>query len=132
MFGSEITSISFACDGAPITYVGSNYCTTGAFTSSGYVTVTATVVDSRGGRASTSARVYVTPYQPPEISSVYAERCNGNNVSSSTGTGGHILIGCGYTNVGSNSISAKVEYKAKSSSVWLGGVYVTPSTTTYA
>ena len=102
------------------------------FTSSGAIAITATVTDSRGRQSSTTGYVSVTQYRDPEISSVYAERCTNDNVSSSTGTGGHILIGCGYSAIGNNAISSQVYYRQKGTTAWLGGTYITPSTTAYS
>lgn len=98
----------------------------------GDIQIDAVVTDSRGRKSSTSTTIYVTPYQEPEISSIYIGRCDGKNVGSSTGTGGHILISYGYSAIGSNSVTAKVEHRAKNTSAWLGGTYVSPSATVYA
>lgn len=131
-YGASIVSTTWTCSGSASGSASSAEYSTGVFTSSGNVSITATVIDSRGRRTSISTSVYVTPYRSPEITSMYAERCTGDNVGSSTGTGGHILVGCSYTVVGENAISTTVEYKERGASVWSGAIYITPSETEYS
>ena len=81
-YGSAITSYSVTANGAK--YTSASF-TTGVLTSSGTLTVSATVRDSRGRSGSATASVTVLNYTPPVIAALTVRRCNADGVKNSQG-----------------------------------------------
>lgn len=94
--------------------------TTGALTSSGTVTFSAYIVDSRGRRSDTkTVSITVQDYMNPTISWFSAFRCNSGGTATDDGT--YLRVGAGYsysTLGGKNGYSTRVEFKPTDSSTW--------------
>lgn len=105
MSGSTITAYSIKANG--VTY-NTKTVETGYLTSSGAMTITATVTDSRGRTGSTSTTITVVNYSKPYITTFKAERTTGSNVS--------IVLNGGVTNISGNTATYTLEYKKKDDS----------------
>ena len=81
-YGSTIKSRSTTADGSK--YTSASF-TTGAIKSSGTLTISATVTDSRGRTATDSESITVLSYSSPIISAISATRCNSDGSSNSSG-----------------------------------------------
>ena len=94
--------------------------TTGALTSSGTITFSAYIVDSRGRRSDTkTVSITVQDYMNPTISWFSAFRCNSGGTATDDGT--YLRVGAGYsysTLGGQNGHSTRVEFKPTNSSTW--------------
>lgn len=90
--------------------------TTGVLQSSGTVTFTATVTDSRGRTASTTASISVINYARPGISSCTVYRCNSAGARQNDGTYAAVEIKAFYSAISGNTLSLKVAYKKSSAS----------------
>lgn len=102
--------------------------TSGVLTSSGTVTISCTVTDSRGRTATKSSTVTVLAYTAPKISIFSAVRANGLGAADDEGTMALARIKFAVSSMNSkNDKSYIVEYKEKSSDTWTqaatGSVY---------
>ncbi len=89
VYGSSISSITISGGGYSVssssTFEGL-VLTTGVLGTAGTNVFTATITDSRGKTATTTASITVTDYALPSISSMANFRCTSSGVSSSSGT----------------------------------------------
>ena len=115
-YSSTIRSYSVSFNGR--TYSGNN-CTTAAPTSSGTLTLTATVTDSRGRTASRAITVSVLPYAPPAITRLSAFRCDADGNADDNGDYTGISYAYSISSVNSkNTKSAVIQYKRSTGSSW--------------
>lgn len=125
--GSTIKSYSISGGG----YSGtSSTLDTGFLNTSGTVTFTATVTDSRG-RVSDAATVSISvvAYSPPKVSSTSSIRCTSAGATSASGTYIKALCKFSYSSCSSkNTISASVSYKKSTDSTWTSGGTITNNT----
>lgn len=104
------TSVTFSASSSSISWVY------GIVKTSGYVTFTATVTDSRGNQASTSCSLYVNAYSPPSISSARVGRYDPstNTIDASKGEGAYAVVNYTYTDLGTNVPTLSVDYRSTS------------------
>lgn len=124
-YGSTITSYSIS--GGGYTSSASSF-TTGTLNSSGTVTFTAKITDSRGRTASKTASITVYEYQPPTISNISIVRCNSGGTASDEGTylkttASFSVSSCN----GKNTATGKTAYKTLTGS-YTGEVAITSGT----
>lgn len=111
--GSTIKTCSVRVDGS--TYTGTTV-TTGVINSSGNVTVSATVTDSRGRTATSNKTVSVTAYRAPAITQSTVTRANSSGTASDDGTYALFNYAYSITNVNNrNTHTFKIEYKSGTS-----------------
>ena len=116
VYGSTIKSYSVNFDGR--TYSGSTI-TTGTPTTSGDLTLTAKVTDSRGRTASKSITVTVLPYANPAISALRVFRCTSDGTADESGDYVGITYAYAIASVNSKNDSlAKTEYKRTALTEW--------------
>ena len=115
--GSTISSISTKFDG--LTYSGSTF-TTQAIQSSGSLSYTITVTDSRGRTATKSGSVTVVAYNPPSLTNVSAKRANSSYaVDEINGTYALLHFSVGFTSLNSkNATSFYIQYRTSGASTW--------------
>ena len=94
-----------------------------ALTSTGSLTITASVTDSRGRTASTTQSLTVLAYSPPSITAVTAKRCDSSGNLSATGTYLKVTFSASITDFGSaagkaNTASYVLKYKKTSASAF--------------
>ena len=82
-YGSTITSYSIS---GHALNTSSNSGTSGTFTTSGNITYTAKITDSRGRSATRTASIYVVPYQKPSVTITNIYRCDVNGNPQNEGT----------------------------------------------
>ena len=82
-YGSTITSYSIS---GHALNTSSNSGTSGTFTTSGNITYTAKITDSRGRSATRTASIYVVPYQKPSVAITNIYRCDVNGNPQNEGT----------------------------------------------
>ncbi|MBS5369174.1 MAG: hypothetical protein KHY19_06915 [Coprobacillus cateniformis] len=109
-YGSTITQYSTSVGGVG-TYGGSGF-TSGVLWSAGTLTITTTVTDSRGRKASKSTSVTVMDYWAPSIIKFIAQRCNSaGTVDENAGTYARIVYAFNICSVNSkNTNSFKIQY----------------------
>ena len=101
-----------------------------AFTSSGTIAVTVTVIDSRNRSATASVNVTVYDYAAPAFSSAVSERCNASGVSDDEGTRFKVTTGITFSSCnGKNSVTLKVEIKQSTASSYGTAQTISPNTT---
>ena len=123
IYGSTIRSYSITTS-PNVGTSSSSTLTTATLYSSGTITVTAKVTDSRGRTATKTTTFYIYGYSPPYFSTVEAFRCTSSGVRNDTsGTYASIraTFGCNAMN-GSNKASAQLTMEQ------IGGSYSTAST----
>lgn len=114
-YGSTITAYSITGGG----YSGtSNSLTTGLLTTSGTITFTAKVKDSRGRwSADKTVTISVVAYSPPTFANYLTQRCNSSGTVTANGTYARGLINFTYASCNSkNTITAAVAYKRSTDS----------------
>ena len=124
-YSSTIKSYKTTVNGK--SYTASSF-TSSALTSSGTLTISTTVTDSRGRTASKSSTVSVLAYTAPKISTFTAVRANGLGSADDNGTMALARIKFAISALNNkNAKSYVVEYKPKSSDTWTeaeaGSVY---------
>lgn len=124
-YSSTIKSYKTTISGK--SYTGSSF-TSGVLASSGTVTISSTVTDSRGRTATKSTTVSVSAYTAAKISTFTAVRANGLGAAEDEGTMALARIKFAISALGNkNTKSYVVEYKPKSSDTWTeaasGSVY---------
>lgn len=124
-YSSTIKSYKTAIAGK--NYTASSF-TSGVLTSSGTVTISCTVTDSRGRTATEESTVTVLAYTAPKISSFSAVRANELGAADDEGTMALARIKFAVSSMNNkNDKSYIVEYKEKSSDTWTeaatGNVY---------
>lgn len=114
--GSSITSYSTTFNGK--IFSGSSF-TLGVINSSGSLTITTTVTDSRGRTTSKSATITIVDYISPTLSSFTVSRCDSTGATNDDGTYVKIIaVGSIASCNNKNTNSYKVEYKLSSGSSW--------------
>lgn len=93
---------------------------TGGISSSGNVDFTVVVYDSRGRFTAKTVTQYVTPYFAPQITNTTGYRSDSNKVMQLV-SGTSATIGCtySYTNIGSNTVTTRAQYRTEDSE-WIG------------
>ena len=116
-YGSTITAYSIS--GGGYTSTASSF-TTGFLNSSGTITFTATVTDSRG-RTSAAATVSITvqAYAPPSFQSYLSQRCLSSGTINEDGTYIRGLLTFQFSSCGGkNTVSGSIKYKRTTVSTW--------------
>ena len=116
-YGSTIKSYSISGGG----YSGTaSTLTTGFLNTSGTITFTATVTDSRGRvSAAATVSITVTAYSPPYFDSVLSQRCLSNGTLDDDGTYIRGQASYGYSACGNkNTVTRSVSYKKTTDSTW--------------
>ena len=85
--------------------------TTNVLNTTGSITYTATVTDSRGRTASTTVSITVTAYSSPSFSQVLSQRCKQNGTLYDDGTYIRAFAKFTYSAIGNNTLTAKVSFK---------------------
>lgn len=115
-YGSTISSCSVKVDGG--TYSGTDV-TSNSINSSGTVSITATVTDSRGRSASKTVSVSVEAYTAPAITALSAHRCNADGSYNTNGDYVYIDYAYHIAAVGNkNTHSAPLSIKRSTGSDW--------------
>lgn len=117
--GSTIKSYSTTFNGA--TYTGSSW-TSGVVNSSGNVSMTITVTDSRGRKGKKTVTVSVLAYSPPQIALLSATRVNAAGTVKEDGE--YILLGYDYAVSslgGKNTAAMVIDYKLATASTYPDG-----------
>lgn len=115
-YGSTISSCSVKVDGG--TYSGTDV-TSNIINSSGTVSITATVTDSRGRSASKTVSVSVAAYTAPAITALSAHRCNADGSYNTNGDYVYIDYAYHIAAVGNkNTPSATLSIKRSTGSDW--------------
>ena len=113
--GSTISAYSITGGG----YSGtSSSLTTGLLTTSGTISFTAKVKDSRGRwSAEKTVSISVVAYSPPTFTNYLTQRCNSSGTETTNGTYGRGLINFTYASCsGKNTITTAVAYKRSTAS----------------
>lgn len=114
--GSTIKECKVTVDGK--TYSGTTV-TTSAITSSGTVSISVTVKDSRGRTATATKSITVVAYSPPSIAAFSAVRCDADGVLDSSGTNLNVTINFTISAVGNkNDKSYEVKVKEQDGDTW--------------
>ena len=119
-YGSSVKSYSINGGG----YSGTaDTLTTGFLNTSGTITFTATVTDSRGRVSDAkTASISVVAYSPPYINSVVSQRALNNGSLNDEGTYIHGVVSFGYSSCGGkNTLNCSQFYKKSSDANWTSG-----------
>lgn len=119
-YGSTIKSYSISGGG----YSGTaSTLTTGFLNTSGTITFTATVTDSRGRvSAEKTVSISVTAYAPPYFNSVLSQRCLSDGTLDDDGMYINGQASFGYSSCGGkNTLTTAVAYKQTSETAWTDG-----------
>lgn len=130
-YGSPITSYQTNADGS--IYSGASV-TTKVISSSGSLTITATVTDARGRSGSASTTIDVLAYTAPVITNISVHRCDSNGAENDRGVYAKVTYSYTINSLSNkNGMSAFLEYKKTSSSkytaVTLDNVYTATNKT---
>lgn len=110
-YSSKITSYAITVGGG--TYSGSSI-TSNLLTSSGSVTVTAKVTDSRGRTATKSSTITVLAYTAPKITAISTKRCNSDGTSNSNGAYMGVVFSSSVSSLNSkNPATYTIQYRKK-------------------
>ena len=111
-YGSTIDSYKTTIDGKTYT---SAAITTGVLAGSGEMTITTTVTDSRGRKATTTWDITVLEYAAPKLTSLNAKRSNSSGAASSSGAYLTITFGSEVSPLNNqNTATYKIQYKKTS------------------
>ena len=125
-YGSTIKSYSISGGGYSSS---SSSFTTGALNTSGTITFTGKITDSRGRTATKTASITVYEYKAPNISSVSVYRSNSGGTASDEGTYLRAYVAWTISSCnGANSSSAAATYSTDGGSTWTGSTAVTSGT----
>lgn len=115
--GSTISSYSIS--GGGFSSTASSF-TTGVLNTSGTITFTATVTDSRGRKSDAkTVSISVQDYNNPNISGFTVIRCNSSGTATDDGTYIKITPTYTYTSLSSkNTITSKAEFKQTTATTW--------------
>ena len=128
--GSSIASYTYSGPNISTTTT-SNSATTGTIQSSGTLTYTVKVQDSRGRTASKSVSISVQPYAPPTIGSVSVQRCDANGNISQSGTYARYTVNSSYASVGGkNTRTVTVAYSSNGGSTYSAATTIQAATDT--
>lgn len=126
-YGSTISKYNISGDSYSTT---SSSFTTGVLNSSGTVTFTGTITDSRGRTVKKTTNCSVVAYSAPAITAFTATRCNSSGTANDEGSYVKVKPVYTYSTVsGKNTLTAKVEYKLNTASSWTNGATLTASGT---
>lgn len=116
-YGSTISSYSITGGGFSST---SSSFTTGFLNTSGTITFTATVTDSRGRVSSaTTVSIAVQAYSPPSFTNYLSQRCTSGGTVSDEGTYVKGLVSFSYSSCSSkNTVTGSIQYKKSSATSW--------------
>ena len=116
-YGSTISSYSIT--GGGYTSTASSF-TTGFLNTSGTITFTATVTDSRGRvSAAATVSISVAAYSPPSFASYLSQRCLSNGTANEDGTYIRGMVSYSYASCSSkNTITRATYYKKASETAW--------------
>lgn len=125
MYGSTIKSHVITGGGLNTNAIGPH--TTGVLNTSGNITFTAKVLDSRGVYSDAkSITINVQPYSNPTISKLSSVRCLQNGIIDNEGTYARTLVTYSYSPLnGNNTLQSVVEYKSSNASSWVNAGYIT-------
>ena len=117
-YGSTITSYRTSLDG--VTYTTASFLASKNLSTSGEITLTTTVTDSRGRIASDSRTLNVLPYAFPSITEFSAERCNNDGTRFQVdGTKIRYSFSGSVTPLDNkNALSCAVYYRLTSETAW--------------
>lgn len=116
IYGSTIKTYAVTCNG--ISYSGASIITE-AITSSGIVTISVTVTDSRGQTATSTSTVTVVAYSNPAIAFFNAYRSDDDGVAYAKGTSLGSFATFNIETVNNlNTNSYKLEYKLRDETTW--------------
>lgn len=125
--GSTISS--YTISGGATGTQSSNVFTVSVIYSSGTITYTVKVTDSRGRTATASVSISVVAYSAPSFSATEAFRCASNGTASETGTYISAKASGTYSSVSSkNTMTLKVQYGLTTSSAYSTAVTLTNGT----
>lgn len=128
--GSSISSYTYSGPNISVTTTA-NSVTTGAIQSSGTLTYTVKVQDSRGRTASRSVSISVQPYATPTIGSVSVQRCDANGNLSQSGTYARYTVNSTYASVsGKNTRTVTVAYSSNGGSTYSAATTIQAATDT--
>ena len=115
-YGSTISSYSITGHGLN---VATSSGTSSVLNTSGNVTYTAKITDSRGRSATKTATIYVVPYQKPTISIRELYRCEANGNAHNEGTCVKLVVDYTYSDP-NNTLTKKydVKYKQTDTTTW--------------
>lgn len=118
--GSTISKVEFSGWGATAngTKSGTTYsCNSGTLNTSGTVTLTATVTDSRGRTCAKTLDISVLAYASPKIETISVYRCSSNGTRSDTGTYAALKVNYSISSVsGRNTATTASAYKLSTAS----------------
>lgn len=109
IYGSSIKSYQIK-QGSTI-LASSSSTTTPVLTSTGTITYTVIVTDSRGRTASKTVSITVAGYSAPYFSNVRSQRCLANGTLNNDGTYIRTFASFTYSKIGQNSVSFTVAFK---------------------
>ncbi len=121
--GSTINKYEISGGGYSTT--GSSF-TTDVLNTAGTITFTGVITDSRGRTATKTVNCSVVDYFSPSVPEFFIGRCNSSGTLTDEGTYVKVKAVLKYASVSSkNTISARVEYKTKSSTTWTNAGSIT-------
>lgn len=104
--------------------------TTGFLNTSGTITFSATITDSRGRTATKTTTCSVVDYSSPKITGLTAKRCNSDGTANDEGTYVQITPTYSYSSVsGKNSLTANIKYRQVGASSWSSATTISSSGT---
>lgn len=114
IYGSTISSIKVAFNNS--NYTGATV-TTGVIATSGTLTATITITDSRGRTASTTKSITVLAYAKPYLTTFTVARSDSNGTANASGSNAKVTFNGGVTSLnGKNTYSFVIKYKKTSES----------------
>lgn len=122
--GTGASIASYQITGHALTYsvqssATSASATSDILTSTGTLTYTVKITDTRGRTAERTISITVAAYSPPNISNITGVRCNSDGtVNPTTGTSIKTSATFTWSAVGSNQLSSVIEYKKHSASTY--------------
>lgn len=133
IYGSSISSYKITVDGQTI---NGSIGTTAPISSSGTVTITGTITDSRGRTAAKSVNINVLPYSPPQLNAVTSKRATSGGAISDQGTFIRASINASVTSLApggtqKNALRYRVSTRQAGTSTWTVGPIVTPGGISY-
>lgn len=106
--GSGTTSVTISMVGGGYSSTGDSF-TTGLLRTVGANVFTATITDSRGRTATTTASIEVVEYARPTLNGITINRCLADGtIDNENGTYVKIVVDCSYTQIGENVLVADI------------------------
>ena len=119
IYGSTIKNYAISGGGFSGT---SSTLTTGVLASSGSITFTGTITDSRGRTASKTVTITVQEYSPPRVTVGSTSRCNSGGVLTDDGKYAKCIASTTFSSCSSkNTATRKVYYRQNASQPWSAG-----------